>query len=144
MMWKPDWKRRDRSHLYIVPPSRYDAQEFLTYQLIASAKIVDWRKEFLAAARPSQKLLGINVQTEIKRLQTICDSEQKVYSVINTEYLLAHFSGRMREQFWLALWSSFPNFKGILIFTALNSSAFLPDNYSLENWRREERLFSAE
>lgn len=142
-MWKPDWKRRDRSHLYIVPPARFKDQEFLTYQLIPSAKVVDWRREFLATARPTQKLLGINVQTEIARLQNICNSEQKVFSVINTEYLLAHFTERMREQFWLALWSNFPNFTGILVFIVLNSPAILPDEYSLENWRKEERLFSA-
>lgn len=141
-MWKPDWKRRDRTHLYVVPQSKFQEQEFLTYQLIPSAAIVDWRQEFLAAARPSQKRLGISVETEIRRLQTICNSAQKVFSVINTEYLLAHFTERMREQFWLALWSSFPNLTGILVFTVLDAPAILPDNYSLENWRREERLFS--
>ncbi len=142
MIWKPDWRRRDRTNLYIVPQSRFEEQEFLTNQLLPSARIFDWRKSFVDQARPAQKRLGISVETEIKRLQTVCNSEQKVFSIINTEYLLAHFTNAMREQFWLALWSSFPNFTGIILFTVLDAPALLPDQFALENWRREGRLFS--
>lgn len=143
-MWQPDWTQRDRTILYIVPSTRFQEQEFLTYQLLPSATAVDWRKEFLAKVRPTQRRLGLTVASEIERIRRIGNSAQRVFSIINTEYFLAHFTEREREQFWLALWSDFPHLTGIIVFSVLNTPALLPDKLDLENWRKDGRLFSVE
>lgn len=142
-MWKPDWTRRDRTSLYLVPPEKFDKQEILSYQLLPSVAIVDWRKEFLSSVRSTQKRLGITVRSEIERLQAICNSDRRVFSIINTEYFLAHFTEGEREQFWLALWSSFPNLTGFLLFTVLDTPMLSPDKYTLDDWQKDGRLFRA-
>lgn len=144
MMWKPDWTRRDRSNLYLVPPEKYDRQDFYSKQLLPSAAVIDWREEFLRSARPTQKRLGVTVRSEIERLQAICNSERRVFSIINTEYFLARFNERERGQFWTALWSSFPNLTGFLIFIVLDTPMLAPDKYVLEDWQKDGRLFRAE
>src|SRR5437660_1737632 len=131
-MWQPDWSRRNRSCLYLVPPARYEEQEFLTYQLVPSAEIIDWRQRFLSTVRPMQRHMGITVAAEIQRLQSIGNSARRVFSIINTEYFLAKFTAAEREQFWLGLWSDFPHVTGIVLFTALNTPALLPDKLDLE------------
>lgn len=143
-MWQPDWTRRDRTILYIVPSSRFQEQEFLTYQLLPSATVVDWRKDFLANVRPTQRRLGLTVTGELERLRRIGNSARSVFSIINTEYFLARFTEREREQFWLALWNDFPHLTGIIIFSALDTPALLPDKLDLENWRKDGRLFSVD
>lgn len=143
-MWKPDWNRRDKSHLYIVPRARYAEQELLTYALAPSAKVIDWRTEFLKTVRPTQKRLSLTIAGELERLRKIADADKKIFSFINTEYMLARFDERMREQFWLALWKNFPYLNGILLFTVLDSPAFLPDKLTLADWHTEGRLFYAE
>jgi hypothetical protein len=141
-MWQLDWTRRDRTNLYLIPPTRYQEQEFLTYQLLPSAVVVDWRKEFLANVRPTQRLLGLTVSGELNRIRRIGDSARRVFSIINTEYFLARFTEREREQFWLALWGDFPHIKGIIIFSALDTPTLLPDKLDLENWRNDGRLLA--
>jgi hypothetical protein len=143
-MWKPDWTRRDRSHLYIVPREKYLEQETLTYALAPSAKIVDWRAEFLNTVRPTQKRMGLTIDGEIKRLQKIVNTEKRIFSIINTEYMLAGFDEERREQFWLSLWKNFPNLSGILLFTVINAPAFLPDKLTLADWKSDNRLFYAD
>jgi hypothetical protein len=143
-MWKPDWTRRGKTNLYIVPPARYNEQDFLTYQLLPSAKVIDWRKEFLSAARKAQKRLGLTVASELERLDRIGNSERRVFSVINTEYFLARFNEREREQFWRGLFNGFPHLTGILVITALDSPSLLPSKFDLEDWRKDGRLFFAE
>jgi len=143
-MWKPNWSGRDRTNLYIVPASRYLEQELLAYQLYPSAVVIDWRKKFLDEVRPNQRRLGLTVAGELDRLRRITDSDAKVFSVINTEYLLGYFTEGERKQFWLSLWSRFPNLTGILIFTVLNSPVFLPDRLTLDLWGSTGRLAIAE
>jgi hypothetical protein len=143
-MWKPDWTRRDRSNLYLVPPEKFDQQEFLTRQLSASAVIYDWREEFLKTVRPTQKLLGVSVRSEIERLQKVCNSGRQVFSIINTEYFLAYFDERMREQFWLSLFYDFPNLTGFIIFTVFDTPTLAPDKLVLEEWQKDGRLFRAQ
>jgi hypothetical protein len=143
-MWQPDWTRRDRTILYIVPAQRFEEQEFLTYQLLPSAVVVDWRKEFLANVRPTQRRMGLTVTGEIERIRRIGDSARRVFSIINTEYFLARITEREREQFWLAMWSDFPHLTGMIMFSALDTIALLPDKLDLESWRNEGRLFSVE
>ena len=143
-MWQPDWARRDMTNLYIVPPTRFQEQEFLTYQLLPAAAVVDWRKEFLGTLRPKQRRLGLSVAGELERLRRIGNSAQRVFSIINTEYFLARFTARELEQFWLALWSDFPHLTGIILFCTLDTPALLPDKLDLENWLNDGRLFSVE
>ena len=142
-MWKPDWKRRDRTHLYIVPRERYAEQAFLTSALAPEAVVVDWREDFLKTARPRQKRLDLTVAGEVARLMRIGNSDKRVFSIINTEYLLARFDEKKREEFWLALFKNFPHLEGLLIFCALDAPALLPDKLTLENWRKDGRLFYA-
>ena len=144
MMWIPDWTRRDRTHLYIIPRERYSEQEFLTNVLAPSAVIVDWRKDFLETARPAQKRLSLTIDGEKKRLKRICDADKQIFSIINTEYMLARFDENERRQLWLSLWNDFPHLNGILLFCVLDASAFLPDKYTLESWQKDSRLFYAE
>jgi hypothetical protein len=141
-MWQPNWTRRDRTNLHIVPPVRFQEQELLTYQLLPSAEVVDWRKEFLSNVRPAQRLLGLTVTGELERIRRIADSARRVFSIINTEYFLARFTENEREDFWLALWGDFPHHKGIIVFSVLDTAALLPNKLDLENWRNDDRLLS--
>lgn len=143
-MWNPDWTRRGRTHLYIVPRERYLEQEFLTYALAPSAIVVDWRKYFLDQARPTQKRLSLTLADEIKRLTRIGNSDKRIFSIINTEYLLARFNEKEREQFWGALLDNFPHLNGLILFTALDAPALLPDKLTLANWQTDGRLFYAD
>lgn len=142
-MWKPDWTRRGRTHLYVVPHARFEEQELLAYALLSSSVVVDWRAEFLAAARPAQKRLGLSVAGEIERFTRIGNSDKRVFSIVNTEYLLARFDEPTREQFWLALFDGFPHLNGLLVFTVLDAPALLPDKLTLRDWEKEGRLFVA-
>ena len=139
-MWEPDWTRRDRTVLQIISARRYSDQELFASQLFPASRIVDWRLDFLARARPRQRRLGVTVATEIRRLQELVDSERMVFSIINTEYLLARFSERERENFWLSMWSDFPHAKGFVIFTTLDSRALLPSSLDLQSWEQDGRL----
>lgn len=143
-MWIPDWTRRDRTHLYIIPRQKYAEQEHLTYALASNAVTVDWRTDFLETARPTQKRLSLTIDTEKKRLKRIGDAERKIYSIINTEYLLARFDEEQRKQFWISLWNDFPHLNGILLFCVLDVPAFLPDKLTLEDWHKDGRLFYAD
>jgi|SRR6185295_141853 len=143
-MWQPEWTRRDKTNLYLFPPRRYEEQEFLTYQLLPSAEVVDWRKQFLSTVRPKQRHMGLTVAGELERIRRIGNSARRVFSIINTEYFLVRFTERERERFWLGLWSEFPHLMGIILFVALDMPALLPDKLDLENWRRDGRLFSVE
>ena len=71
--------------------------------------------------------MGITVASELQRLRAIGNSARRIFSIINTEYFLAKFTTMEREQFWLGLWSDFPHVTGIVLFTVLNTPAFLPD-----------------
>ncbi|HEX8198557.1 MAG TPA: hypothetical protein VF571_20345 [Pyrinomonadaceae bacterium] len=142
-MWKPDWTRRDKTHLLIIPRERFAEQTLLTYALAPSAVVVDWREEFLREARPTQKRLSLTVAGEIDRLTRIGNRDKRIYSIINTEYLLAGFDERTRDQFWRSLWSDFPHLKGILLFTVLDAPAMLPDKLTLADWQADGRLFRA-
>lgn len=145
MIWKPDWTRRGRTHVYVVPRERYAEQKLLTYALAPSAVVIDWREDFLATARPAQKRLSLTIAGEIARLTRIGNSiDKRIFSVISTEYMLARFDENERRQFWLSLWSDFPHLSGILLFTVLDAPAFLPDKSSLETWQADGRLFYAE
>lgn len=143
-MWIPDWTRRDRTHLYIVPRQRFAEQENLTYALASNAVVIDWRKDFLETMRPTQKRLSLTIDTEKKRLKHIGDTGRRIYSVINTEYMLARFDEEQRKQFWLSLWNDFPHLNGILLFCVLDAPAFLPDKLTLEDWHKDGRLFYAD
>lgn len=143
-MWKPDWTRRDRTHLYIIPRERYAEQDFFTNALAPAAVIVDWREEFLKTIRPTQKRLSLTVAGEVERLTRIGNSDKRIFSIINTEYLLARFDEAKREEFWLALLKNFPHLNGLLLFCALDAPALLPDKLTLEDWRKDGRLFYAE
>jgi hypothetical protein len=143
-MWMPDWSRRDRTHLYIMPRERYAEQEILTNAFAPSALIVDWREEFLKNVRPTQKLLSLTVSGEMNRLRTIGNSDKQIYSIINTEYLLAGLDEGKRQQFWLSLWSDFPHLTGILLFCVIDAPALLPDNLTLKDWEKDGRLFYAD
>lgn len=143
-MWIPDWMRRDRTHLYIVPRERYAEQEFLTNAFAPSAVIVNWREEFLKNVRPTQKFLSLTLNGEMNRLRSIGNSDKQIFSIINTEYLLAGLDEAKREQFWLSLWSDFPHLTGILLFCVLDAPALLPDNLTLKDWQKDGRLFYAD
>ncbi len=143
-MWIPDWTRRDRTHLYVIPREKYREQEFLTNALTPSAIVVDWREDFLETARPTQKRLSLTIEDEKKRLKRIGESDKRIFSVINTEYMLARFDEEQRRQFWISLWNDYPHLNGILLFCVLDAPTLLPDKLTLENWRKDGRLFYAE
>lgn len=142
-MWIPDWTRRDRTHLYVIPREKYREQEFLTNALTPSAIVVDWREDFLETARPTQKRLSLTIEDEKKRLKRIGESDKRIFSVINTEYMLARFDEEQRRQFWISLWNDYPHLNGILLFCVLDAPTLLPDKLTLENWRKDGRLFYA-
>jgi hypothetical protein len=139
-MWQADWGRRDKTNLYVVPAAKFQEQEFLAYKLWPSAVIVDWRTDFLTSVRPTQRHMGLTVAGEIERIRQFCNSERQVFIIINTEYFLARFTEIEREQFWFGLWGDFPHLKGIIIFTALDTPAFLPNKLVLESWDNAGRL----
>ena len=139
-MWKPDWGRRDRTNIYIVPAAKYDEQEFLGYRIWPSAAIVDWRTDFLSGVRPKQLHLGLTVSGEMDRIRRVGNSDRQVFVIINTEYFLAHFTPIERDRFWSSLWSDFPHLKGIVIFTTLDTAALLPNKVELERWANAGRL----
>lgn len=143
MMWKPDWTQRGRTNLYIVPRERYFEQKLLTEAFAPAAIIVDWRKDFLETARDKQKILSLTIADEINRLRRIGNADKRIFSIINTEYMLARFNERTREQFWLSLWNDFPHLNGVLLFTVLDAPAFLPDKSTLSIWENGGRLFYA-
>lgn len=142
-MWKPDWTRRDRTNVLLIPPEKFAEQEGFARSAFPSSKVVDWRKEFLRTARPHQKRLGLSVATEIGRLTSIGNSSRRIFAIINTEYLLAALNEEARDQFWLSLRNDFPHLEGILIFTVLATKEFLPDKLTLAAWKNTERLFEA-
>jgi len=143
-MWQPDWTRRDRTNLYLLPPGRYQEQEFLAFQLLPSAEVVDWRRQFLLTVRPTQRHMGLTVAGELERIRVIGNSARRVFCIINTEYFLARFNEKEREQFWLGLWSDFPHLTGLILFASLDTPALLPGKSDLDQWRSEGRLFSVE
>ena len=143
MMWLPDWTRRGRTHLYVIPRERYAEQEFLTNAFAPAAVVVDWREDFLTTARKTQKRLGITIDDEKKRLTRIGNSDKKIFSIINTEYLLAGLNEDRRKEFWLSLWNDYPHLNGVLLFCVLDAPQFLPDKLTLEDWRKDDRLFYA-
>ena len=136
--WTPDWTRRDKTVLCLVPPTKYSEQSLLARTLIPSAVVVDWRSDFLHSTRPGQKRLGLTVESEIRRLTLLAESDRRVFFVINTEYLIAGLDRRSLDQFWRALKNSFPHPKGIVIFCALNTKGFVPSY--LDEWRNGDRL----
>lgn len=142
-MWEPDWTRRDRTLLCIMSPNSYASQEALARSIFPSSRVIDWRTEFLNTLRPTQKRLDLSVDSEIKRLAKIGDSEKRIFSIINTEYMLAGFTPEKRDQFWLALKGDFPHSKGILIFSVLAAKDLMPHKLTLEDWLRGGRLLDA-
>jgi hypothetical protein len=140
-MWNLDWTRRDKSNILLVPAEKFANQASLGRAAFPSSKIIDWREEFLRSVRPNQKRLSLAVESEIKRLTAIGNSDKRIFTVINTEYLLAGINEESKEQFWLALRNDFPHLEGILIFTVLASKEFLPDKLTLAAWKKAGRLF---
>lgn len=145
MIWKPDWTRRGKTHVYVVPRQRYGEQELLAYALAPSAVVVDWRKDFLDTMREGQKRLNLTIASETARLRRIGNSKDKrILALINTEYMLARFDEDERRRLWLSLRNDFPHLNGILLFTVLDAPQFLPDKATLNDWQADGRLFYAE
>jgi len=139
-MWEPDWTRRDKTNLCLIPVESYADQENLMRTAFPAAKIIDWRRGFLDTARRTQKRLSLTVESETKKLSTIGNSDRRIFAVINTEYMLAALDEQKREQFWLALRTNFPHLEGIIVFTALAAKEFVPDKLTLTAWRNAGRL----
>ena len=142
-MWQELWARRDRTALYLVPPEKYNQQEYLAH-LLPHVKVIDWREEFLQTATPTQRYLNLSVKSELDRIRKIGDSAKRVFCLINNEYFLTRLTARDRQRFWLGLWNDFPHTTGIIVFSVLDTPELLPDKIDLENWRKRGRLFSSD
>ena len=142
-MWMPDWSRRGKINLYVIPRERWHEQEFLTFAFAPSATIVDWREDFLETARKTQKRLDLTIDTEKARLTRIGDADKKIFAVINTEYLLARFDENRRREFWISMWNDYPHLNGVVLFCVLDAPALLPEKSNLKQWREDGRLFYA-
>lgn len=141
-MWKPDFTRRDRTNICVIPVEDWNKQSVVTSGRFPHAQIVDWRSTFLDGTRNNQRLLNLNVDLEIERLRRLGNSEPRIFAVINTEYLLAGFDEESRKLFWARLYGSLPYLKGIIILTVLATKDFLPDEMTTSTWERGGRFIN--